>query len=237
MSAPSSLNIVTVQFDPLIFYFSIALCDYFSLLSNLWVFNTFSSFNFGLRSETHTLPVYWILCLRITLRLDIILRVCCHYYLTFFSSHCANIFTDLLDLIIKGFLFLQISDFVSVSLWLEVKSFFIIKCLPFLSNLLHNLQCTHFWMGLYNKRTGFLNKNHVSWKTFFRFFQKIAVRLKRPKFFLISLFVTLCSFFISLSVFFGQKFPALSDLFYNFGDFCHGITLQDLCTFLKKDIL
>lgn len=176
LSTSICLEIIIIDFYSLIFYFSIVWIVYFSLLSYLWVFNTFSTLNFYLRSQAHTLSVDWILCLGITLRLCIILRVCCHNYLALFSSHCSNIFTDLLNLVIKGFLFLQISDFVFVSLWLEVKSLFIIKCLPFLSNLLHHLKCTHFWMCLYNKRTGFLDKNHVSWKTFFRLFQKIAVR-------------------------------------------------------------
>jgi len=54
------------------------------------------------------------------------------------GAHSAHLITNPLDLVVESPHFLQVSDFVHVSLLLEILAIFVIHALPGLSNSLHD---------------------------------------------------------------------------------------------------
>jgi hypothetical protein len=74
-----------------------------------------------------------------------------HSYLSFLGGDRPDLLSYLLDFIVKGSLFLEVSQLISVSFVFEVLSLSTGHRLPLLPHFLHDLQRSHFWMLVNNE--------------------------------------------------------------------------------------
>jgi len=77
----------------------------------------------------------------------------CNYYLSLFSSECADLLTYPLNLVIECSLLLEVSHLILICLVFEVLALLCGQGLPLLADLLHNLEGPHLRVGINNKRS------------------------------------------------------------------------------------
>ena len=95
------------------------------------------------------------------------------------------------NFIVKSLLLLQIPEFIIISLFLEILCaiFLLEQLLPQLTNFFHNVQRTKFRILCYDRRSCFLDENHIRRQTFLRFFQIWRIALKLPNLFIVSFLI------------------------------------------------
>lgn len=77
----------------------------------------------------------------------------CHYNLAFLCCECASLMADALNLVVKGSLLVEVTNFIAISFILKIVSLLFCEGLPLLSHFLHDLERSHFNVCIHNQWT------------------------------------------------------------------------------------
>jgi hypothetical protein len=95
--------------------------------------------------------------------------------LALLGGDCADVLPDLLHLVVEGLLLLQVAELVPVSFELEVVALLSREGLPFLADLLHDLEGPHFRVSVHDQRPGLLDEDHVGGEALLGFLEEVRV--------------------------------------------------------------